>query len=62
MIMKTFRAKVGVADLYTNMYVVADEKTKDGILIDAGAGSRRGRSGRAAAGERRHCDRTFDQR
>ena len=38
MIMKTFRAKVGVADLYTNMYVVADEKTKDGILIDAGGG------------------------
>lgn len=39
MIMKIFRAKVGVADLYTNMYVVADEKTKDGILIDAGAGT-----------------------
>lgn len=38
MIMKTFRAKVGVADLYTNMYVIADEKTKDGILIDAGGG------------------------
>lgn len=38
MIMKTFRARVGIADMYTNMYVVADEKSKEGILIDAGAG------------------------
>lgn len=38
MIMKTFKAKVGVNDLYTNMYIVADEKTKEGILIDAATG------------------------
>lgn len=38
MIMKTFRAKVGSFETYTNMYVVADENTKEGILIDAGAG------------------------
>lgn len=38
MIMKTFRARVGNTDMYTNMYVIADEQTKEGILIDAGAG------------------------
>lgn len=38
MIMKTFSARIGNTDLYTNMYVVADEKSKEGILIDAGAG------------------------
>ena len=40
MIMKSFKARVGALDLYTNMYVVADEKTKEGILIDAAAATR----------------------
>ncbi len=38
MIMKSFCAEVENTGLYTNMYVVSDENTKDGILIDAGAG------------------------
>lgn len=38
MIMKTFRARVGNTDMYTNMYLVADENTKEGMIIDAGAG------------------------
>lgn len=38
MIMKTFRAQVGNTSMFTNMYLIADEKTKEGILIDAGAG------------------------
>ena len=38
MIMKTFRAQVGNTNMFTNMYVIADENTKDGVLIDAGAG------------------------
>lgn len=38
MILKTFRAMPGSATSYTNMYIVADEETKEGILIDvAGA-------------------------
>lgn len=38
MIMKTFRAKVGNMDAFTNMYVIADEVTKEGIIIDPAAG------------------------
>lgn len=38
MILKTFRAMPGSANMYTNMYLIADEETKEGILIDA-AGS-----------------------
>lgn len=38
MIMKTVRAQVGNINMYTNMYVVADENTKEGVLIDAGGG------------------------
>ncbi len=38
MIMRTIRAKVGNANMYTNMYVISDEETKEGILIDCGAG------------------------
>lgn len=38
MIMKTIRAQVGNTDMFTNMYVIADENTKEGVLIDAGAG------------------------
>lgn len=34
MFMKTFRALVGSMDSYTNVYVVADENSKEGILID----------------------------
>ena len=39
MILKTFRAQVGDFQTFTNMYVVFDEETKEGILIDAGAGA-----------------------
>lgn len=39
MILKTFRAQVGEFQTFTNMYVVFDENTKEGILIDAGAGA-----------------------
>ncbi len=35
MLLKTFRVMPGNANIYTNTYVVADEKTKKGILIDA---------------------------
>ena len=35
MLLKTFRVLPGSATSYTNMYVVADERTKEGILIDA---------------------------
>ena len=35
MLLKTFRVMPGNATIYTNMYVVADEGTKEGILIDA---------------------------
>ena len=35
MILKTFRAMPGYASSYTNMYLIADEETKEGILIDA---------------------------
>ncbi len=35
MIMKTFRTRIGITQIYTNMYVVADEQTKEGMLIDA---------------------------
>lgn len=38
MIMKTIRAQVGETDMFSNMYIVADETTKEGILIDAGGG------------------------
>ena len=38
MLLKTFRVMPGNATLYTNMYVVADEETKEGILIDAAGG------------------------
>lgn len=38
MIMKTIRAQVGNTDMFTNMYVIADENTKEGVLIDAGGG------------------------
>lgn len=38
MIMKMFRAEVGESEMFTNMYVIFDEETKEGILIDAGAG------------------------
>lgn len=40
MIMKSFKVRVGALNLYTNMYVVADEKTKEGILIDAAGATR----------------------
>ena len=33
MIMKTVRAQVGNINMYTNMYVVADENTKEGVLM-----------------------------
>lgn len=39
MIMKTIRAQVGNTDMFTNMYVVADENSKEGVLIDAGGGA-----------------------
>lgn len=35
MLLKTFRAMPGTAQMYTNMYLIADEETKEGILIDA---------------------------
>ena len=38
MLLKTFRVIPGNATIYTNMYVVADEETKEGILIDAAGG------------------------
>lgn len=38
MILKTFRFMPGSAQIYTNMYVVADEESKEGILIDAAGG------------------------
>ena len=38
MIMKTIRAQVGNTDMFTNMYVIADETSKEGVLIDAGGG------------------------
>ena len=38
MLLKTFRVMPGNATIYTNMYVVADEKTKEGILIEAAGG------------------------
>ena len=38
MIMKTIRAQVGETDMFSNMYIIADETTKEGILIDAGGG------------------------
>lgn len=38
MILKTFRIMPGNAQIYTNMYVVADEESKEGILIDAAGG------------------------
>ena len=34
MLLKTFRALPGSATSYTNMYLVADEETKEGVLID----------------------------
>ena len=39
MIMKTIRAQVGNTDMFTNMYVIADETSKEGVLIDAGGGA-----------------------
>ena len=36
MLLKMFRDVVGDMDMYTNIYVVADEKTKEGIVIDPG--------------------------
>ncbi len=39
MIMKTFRAQLGNFQMFTNMYAVFDEETREGILIDAGAGA-----------------------
>lgn len=38
MLLKTFRMMPGNAKIYTNMYVVVDEATKEGILIDAAGG------------------------
>lgn len=38
MLLKTFRVMPGNATIYTNMYVVADEETKEGVLIDAAGG------------------------
>lgn len=38
MIMKSIRARVGATDMYVNMYIIADEQTKEGILIDCGGG------------------------
>lgn len=38
MILKTFRIMPGNAQIYTNMYVIADEESKEGILIDAAGG------------------------
>jgi rRNA processing protein Gar1 len=38
MLLKTFRVLPGNATSYTNMYVVADEETKEGILIDVAGG------------------------
>ena len=38
MLLKTFRVMPGNATIYTNMYVVADEGTKEGILIEAAGG------------------------
>ena len=38
MLLKTFRVIPGSAEMYTNMYVVADEETKEGILIDVAGG------------------------
>ncbi|MBQ9267477.1 MAG: MBL fold metallo-hydrolase [Clostridia bacterium] len=34
MLLKTFKGLVGAMDTYTNTYVVYDEKTNEGILID----------------------------
>ena len=36
MLLKMFRELVGEMDIYTNVYVVADEKTREGIVIDPG--------------------------
>lgn len=36
MLLKMFREIVGDMDMHTNIYVVADEKTKEGIVIDPG--------------------------
>ena len=36
MLLKMFRHVVGNMDMFTNIYVVADEKTKEGIVIDPG--------------------------
>lgn len=36
MLLKMFRDMVAEMDIYTNIYVVADEETKDGIVIDPG--------------------------
>lgn len=38
MLLKTFTEKVEALDMYVNMYVVSDVQTKEGIIIDAGAG------------------------
>lgn len=38
MLLKTFRMMPGNANIYTNMYIIIDEKTKEGILIDAAGG------------------------
>ena len=36
MLLKMFREIVAEMDIYTNVYVVADEQTKEGIVIDPG--------------------------
>ena len=36
LLLKMFREIVGDMDMHTNIYVVADEKTKEGIVIDPG--------------------------
>lgn len=36
MLLKMFRDMVAEMDIYTNVYVVADEKSKEGIVIDPG--------------------------
>ena len=36
MLLKMYRDMVAEMDIYTNIYVVADEKTKEGIVIDPG--------------------------
>ena len=36
MLLKMFREMVANMNIYTNVYVVADETTKEGIVIDPG--------------------------